>query len=649
MQRNLGIVVVGASHGSYLFAHLVVIVGQRVDLTRIGVRQLCREVGIASHQVCKRIGTVVAWKQNVDDTLCQRLDVGNQTWTAFVEHEDDGLACLCQSLHEVALVLAQPKVGEVTRSLAVAVLANAGHDDIDATGSSHSLFDAWRKFVIVGTGLVVFDALLEDNVLRTELVAECLVDGVVLLSHLLDVRTLPGVAPAAIEAAHLVGIRSGQQDTDALLEREDAAFVLEQDLAFLSRMEGLLGKLVTSELLITFATGVGVIEETETILHAKHAASGIIDARHGHLAFLNQFLQQYAELHAVGVHAHIDTGVDGDADGILLVLGNPFALIEVVDVGPVGHDHTVPLQVFLQPLGEVLVACVYGHAVDRSGIDHNGEGARLDGILEGLEILLTQHGRGEVGRSAVLAGEGSTIGEVMLHARCHMVLAEVVGIVALITCNLGLNHTRIDDGIFAETFPDTRPTRITTQVEHRIIHPGAVGRTALVGGDFGHLLGQGDVERSAEVDGLREECAALHVGHAVVVVKAIDVGDAEVLHRLRLDLRNPALPLLHRTGLSRGIEHRTHLPFADGGVEHGLVEFPRTLGVAREDVEAIAAHTLHDLFIGELQHFGHSLFALSELKQCLAKFIAVNLRILKLHATQDVEIEFEHLTDLLIE
>ena len=135
----------------------------------------------------------------------------------------------------------------------------------------------------------------------------------------------------------------------------------------------------------------------------------------------------------------------------------------------------------------------------------------------------------------------------------------------------------------------------------------------------------------------------------MVVVKAIDVGDTEVLHRLRLDLRNPALPLLHRAGLSRGIEHRTYLPFADGGVEHGLVEFPRTLGVAREDVEAIATHTLHDLFIGELQHFGHSLFTLSELKQCLAKFIAVNLRILKLHATQDVEIEFEHLTDLLIE
>ena len=230
-----------------------------------------------------------------------------------------------------------------------------------------------------------------------------------------------------------------------------------------------------------------------------------------------------------------------------------------------------------------------------------------------------------------------------------MVLAEVVGIVALITCNLGLNHTRIDDGIFAETFPDTRPTRVTTQVEHRIIHPGAVGRTALVGGDFGHLLCQGDVERSAEVDGLREKCSALHVGYAVVVVKAIDVGDAEVLHRLCLNLRNPALPLLNSSGLSRGIEHRAHLPFADGGVEHGLVEFPRTLGVAREDVKSIAAHTLHDLFVGEFQHFGHSLFTLSELKQCLAKFIAVNLRILKLHATQDVEIEFEHLTDLLIE
>ena len=165
-----------------------------------------------------------------------------------------------------------------------------------------------------------------------------------------------------------------------------------------------------------------------------------------------------------------------------------------------------------------------------------------------------------------------------------MVLAEVVGIIALITCNLSLNHTRIDDGIFAETFPDTRPTWVTSQVEHRIIYPGAVSRTALVSGNLSHLLCQGDVERSTKVDGLWEECTALHIGHTVVVVKAVDVGDAEVLHRLRLNLRNPALPLLHRTGFARGIKHRTHLPFADCGVEYCLVEFPRTLGVTGKDV-----------------------------------------------------------------
>ena len=175
---------------------------------------------------------------------------------------------------------------------------------------------------------------------------------------------MPGVAPATIEAAHLIGIRSCQQNTNTLLEWEDTTFILEQNLAFFGRMECFLCKLVTTKLLISLTTGVGVLKETETILHAKNATSGIIDARHGHLAFFNQFLQQYTELHAVGVHAHIDTGIDGNTDGVLLVLGNSFALIEVVDVGPVGHNHTIPLQVFLQPLRQVLVACMHGYAID---------------------------------------------------------------------------------------------------------------------------------------------------------------------------------------------------------------------------------------------------------------------------------------------
>ena len=105
MQRYFGIIVVGTSHGSNLFAHLVVVVGQRVDFAGIGVRQFCAEVGIAGKQVGKSVPTVVAREQDVYHGLAKWFDVGHETWAAFVEHEHDRFASGSQSLYEVALVL----------------------------------------------------------------------------------------------------------------------------------------------------------------------------------------------------------------------------------------------------------------------------------------------------------------------------------------------------------------------------------------------------------------------------------------------------------------------------------------------------------------------------------------------------------------
>ena len=41
----------------------------------------------------------------MDNGLGQRLDIGDETRTAFVEHENDGFARLGQLLHEVTLIL----------------------------------------------------------------------------------------------------------------------------------------------------------------------------------------------------------------------------------------------------------------------------------------------------------------------------------------------------------------------------------------------------------------------------------------------------------------------------------------------------------------------------------------------------------------
>ena len=114
--------------------------------------------------------------------------------------------------------------------------------------------------------------------------------------------------------------------------------------------EGLVGKLLRTEFLISFAAGVGLVEQSQTVFHAQDAAHGIVNSLHRHLALVHQFLQQDAEVDTVGVHTHVDTCVDSNADGVFLVFGHMFTGVEVVNVGPVGHQHAVPLQVFLQPL-----------------------------------------------------------------------------------------------------------------------------------------------------------------------------------------------------------------------------------------------------------------------------------------------------------
>ena len=87
LQDDLGIVVVGTCHRSNLFAHLIVVVNQRVDFLGVGVRHLGREVFIAAEQVDQCVSTVVARQEDVDDAFGEGLDVGNEARTALVEHE----------------------------------------------------------------------------------------------------------------------------------------------------------------------------------------------------------------------------------------------------------------------------------------------------------------------------------------------------------------------------------------------------------------------------------------------------------------------------------------------------------------------------------------------------------------------------------
>ena len=148
------------------------------------------------------------------------------------------------------------------------------------------------------------------------------------------------------------------------IQREDIVRVLQQHHRLLSSLKRLGSKLLTTELLISLTTRIGLLKETKTVFHAEDAAHGIVDTCHRDLPFLNKFLQQDTELHAIRIHRHVDTGIDGDADGVFLVLGHMLTGIEVVDISPVGHQHTIPLQVLLQPFRQIFIAGMNRYAID---------------------------------------------------------------------------------------------------------------------------------------------------------------------------------------------------------------------------------------------------------------------------------------------
>ena len=167
-----------------------------------------------------------------------------------------------------------------------------------------------------------------------------------------------------MQTTHLVGVRTSQQNLLTLCQRQNIALVLQQHLALLSSLQRSGCKLSTTKLLKALSTCVWLLEEAQTILGTQDTANSIINTTHLHLTLLYQLLQQDTELNAIGIHRHIDTSIDSNADGIFLILSYMLTREQIVDISPVGNQESIPLQVFLQPLGQILVAGMNRHAVD---------------------------------------------------------------------------------------------------------------------------------------------------------------------------------------------------------------------------------------------------------------------------------------------
>ena len=131
--------------------------------------------------------------------------------------------------------------------------------------------------------------------------------------------------------------------------------------------------------------------------------------------------------------------------------------IHIIDIGPVGHNHAVPVESLLEPHGEQLVVGVHGDAIVHSRVHHERECSCLYRFAEGFEVSLLHLAVGHVARCAVLAAHGHSVGHIVLQTRCYMLPVDVVRVAALKSAYGSCSHLTIEVHILAVALPLTAP------------------------------------------------------------------------------------------------------------------------------------------------------------------------------------------------
>ena len=168
---------------------------------------------------------------------------------------------------------------------------------------------------------------------------------------------------------------------------------------------------------------------------------------------------------------------------MLLVHSHTFACEEVVDVGPVSDDHTVPVETFLEPACEKFLVSVHRDAVNTGAVHHNCKGTCLNASLERSEVLLFEFILRDIGRSSVLTCTWVAIAEIMLHRHCDIVRTDMVRILTLHTANGRSALNSVHERILTVVLPNAWPTWVAREVYCRRVSPRAVCRTAFVCSD----------------------------------------------------------------------------------------------------------------------------------------------------------------------
>ena len=169
-------------------------------------------------------------------------------------------------------------------------------------------------------------------------------------------------------------------------------------------------------------------------------------------------------------------------------------------------------------------------------IDHEGKGTSLDTSFERREEFFLQLTFGDHWRCSVLTWFSGTVSKIVLDAGCYFFRGNMIRVFALVTTGKRHAHTALDNRIFAEAFPHSRPTLVTAQVQCRREYPRNIAGSGLVRSYNTHVIRQLIIERCGKTDFLREKHGSRSIWSSVNLVKAIETWDTHLVHRNILKL-----------------------------------------------------------------------------------------------------------------
>ena len=151
-------------------------------------------------------------------------------------------------------------------------------------------------------------------------------------------------------------------------------------------------------------------------------------------------------------------------------------------------------------------------------------------------MLLSHFLLADRGVSAVFSAYRHAIAHEVLEIGSYVVAVDMVGVGTLHAEHCRATHLCAQIGVFAIILPYARPARVSSEVDGGIVSPGYIACAGLVGGDFTSAASKLSVESGTHVYILRKQSGTHRVARSVVHVKTVDTGDAEMFHRVSLNL-----------------------------------------------------------------------------------------------------------------